>query len=86
MGQSWDPSHVCCLNRIHVVFFRLCLGYQQLRHLLAFSPLTLFLLPSDVLTLETEVFLNMISEKYFGKSVTDLCQFLSHENQTRKTA
>ena len=82
MGQSWDPSHVCCLKGIPVVFFCLCLGYQQLRHLLAFSPLTLFLLPSDVLTPQSEVFLNMISEKHFGRRVTDLCQFLSHENQT----
>ena len=82
MGQSWDPSHVCCLNRIYVVFFCLCLGYPTTKPSPAFSPSTLFLLPSDVLTLQFEVFLNVISEKYFGKSVIDLCQFLSHENQT----
>ena len=86
MGQSRDPNHVRSLNRICVVFSCLCLGYPTTtKPSPAFSPSALLLLPSHVLTLQLEVFLNMISEKYFGKSVTDLCQFLSHENQTLKT-
>ena len=86
MGQSPGPNHVPLWTESVLCFPASALvTQQQPSHLLPSPPQARLLLPSHVLTLQLEVFLNMISEKYFGKSATDLCQFLSHENQTLKT-